>query len=181
VITHARAITLPEWAGRPVETELGGWPVVERFEPPEGDCAVGLTDLSHRPKAILQGSGVQGLGLTRPGQAVWNGRTLAGCLKPNHAVVLDLTGPIAAQWADPAYTDMTDGWVLLGLWGPDSLEAVQRLVTVDVDPRERGGPLFFARSHGQNLFEACIRAGRQFDLKVTGLRAFSDWLSGLAA
>ena len=206
MITHARAITLPEWAGRPVETELGGWPVVERFEPPEGDCAVGLTDLSHRPKAILQGSGVQGLGLTRPGQAVWNGRTLAGCLKPNHAVILDLTGPIAAQWADPAYTDMTDGWVLLGLWGPDSLEAVQRLVTVDVDPRERGGPLFFAtnchgvpvqlvnlrgpkpgfviscvRSHGQNLFEACIRAGRQFDLKVTGLRAFSDWLSGLAA
>jgi glycine cleavage system aminomethyltransferase T len=188
-----------------VEIELGGWPVVERFEPPEGNCTVGLTDLSHRPKAILQGPEVAGLGLTRPGQATWNGQSLAGCLKPYHAVVLDLAGPLETRWASASYTDMTDGWVLLGLWGPESPEVVQRLVTIDLEPRERRGPLFFAtschgiavqlfnlrgpkpcfviscaRSHGQNLLEACVRAGRQFDLKVTGFTAYCDWLNGLA-
>ena len=206
MITHSRAIALPGWAGKPVETALEGWPVVERFEPPEGDCAVGLTDLSHRPKAIVQGAGVEGLGLTRPGQAIWNGQFLAGCLKPGHAVVLDLTGPLEMKSADASWTDMTDGWVLLGLWGPKSPEVVQGLVTVDVEPRERGGALFFAtschgvpvqlfnlrapkpgfviscaRSHGQNLFEACIRAGRQSGLKIMGLKAHGDWLCSLAA
>jgi glycine cleavage system aminomethyltransferase T len=188
-----------------MERELGGWPVVESFDPPEGHCSVGLTDLSHRPKAILHGQGVAGLGLTRPGQAIWNGQSLAGCVKPDQAVVLDLTGPVQPNWADSSYTDMTDGWVLLGLWGPQSLEVVQRLVTIDVEPRATAGPLFFAtsshgvrvqlinlrgpgpgfilscaRSHGQNVFDACLRAGRQFDLKVTGLKAFDGWINAVA-
>jgi glycine cleavage system aminomethyltransferase T len=97
---------------------------------------------------------------------------------------------------------MTEGWVLLGLWGPRSLDVVQRLVTVDVEPRAVEGPLYFAtschglrvqlvnlrrsspgfvlacsRSHGQNLFEACLRAGQQFELKITGTQAFDAWLA----
>ena len=205
MITRARAIELPGWAGKPMERELGGWPVVESFDPPEGRCSVGLTDLSHRPKAILHGPGVAGLGLTRPGQAIWNGQSLAGCVKPDQAVVFDLTGPVQPHWVDSSYTDMTDGWVLLGLWGAQSLEVVQRLVTIDVEPRSTAGPLFFAtsshgvrvqlinlrgpgpgfilccaRSHGQNVFDACLRAGRQFDLKVTGLKAFDGWINAFA-
>jgi len=203
-MTRARAITLPAWAGKPVERELGGWPVVERFDPPEGRCDVGLTDLSHRPKATLHGQGVGGLGVSRPGQAIWNGQSVVGCMKPDQAIVFDLSGPVEPQWPDSAYTDMTDGWVLLGLWGPKSLDVVRRLVTVDVEPRTAAGPVFFAtsshgvrvqlvnlrgsspgfvlacaRSHGQNVFEACLRAGRQFDLKITGLKAFYEWLDGL--
>lgn len=203
MITRTRAIRLPAWAGQPVEKELGGWPVVESFEPSVGDCAVGLTDLSHRPKAIVHGPAVQALGLMNPGQAVWNGQALVGCMKPQEAVIFDLAGPMDADWTDTAYTDMTDGWVLLGLWGPSSLEVVQRLVTVDLEPRETQGPVFFVtgshgirvqlvnlrgaapgfiiscvRSHGQNLFDACLRSGRQFDLKITGQEAFYDWLGG---
>jgi len=206
VITRTRAIVLPEWAGVPVEVESGGWPLVERFEPPEGDCEVGLTDLSHRPKAILQGPATQqALGELRPGQAGWSGPALIGCLKPEHAIIFDLKGDITPDWQDAAYTDMTDGWVLLGLWGPKGLEVVQRLVTVDVERPEVTGPLFVAtgshgirvqlinlrgsmpgfviaceRSHGQSLFDACVRAGRQFGLKITGQRAFDEWLNGFA-
>ena len=201
MITRTRAIQLPNWAGQPVETELDGWPVVERFEPAEGECAIGLTDLSHRPKAVAQGSAVGALGVSKPGQALWNGQALVGCLKPQEAVIFDLTGPGVPAWTDSAYTDVTDGWVLLGLWGPKSAEVVQRLVSVDLEPRGTDGPVFFAtgshgirvqlvnfrgaapvfliscvRSHGQNLFDACIRAGRQFDLKVTGMKAFYSWL-----
>jgi glycine cleavage system aminomethyltransferase T len=139
--------------------------------------------------------------VSKPGQALWNGQALVGCLKPQEAVIFDLTGPVVPAWTDSAYTDVTDGWVLLGLWGPKSAEVVQRLVSVDLEPRGTDGPVFFAtgshgirvqlvnlrgaapvfliscvRSHGQNLFDACIRAGRQFDLKVTGMKAFYSWL-----
>jgi hypothetical protein len=196
---------VPDWAGTPVEVESGGWPVIECFDPPEGDCKVGLTDLSHRPKAILQGPAAAELGVSKPGQAIWNGHVLVGCLKPGQAIIFDLSGPVEPQWKDTSHTDMTDGWILLGLWGPKSLDVVQRLVTVDVEQREITGPLFFAtgshgirvqlinlrgscpgfviscdRSHGQTLFDACIRAGRQFDLKITGQKAFYAWLNNAA-
>lgn len=203
MITRTRAIKIPARAGTPVEVESGGWPVVESFEPPEGDCEVGLTDLSHHPKAIVSGPDLSGLGVSKPGQAVWNGQAVVGCQKPGQGVVFELAGAGEPQWPGTSYTDMTEGWVLLGLWGPKSLEVMQRLVTVDLEPRATEGPVFVAtgshgirvqlvnlrgaapgfviacvRSHGQNLFDACIRAGRQFDLKVTGLTAFRHWLDG---
>jgi glycine cleavage system aminomethyltransferase T len=188
-----------------VEEELAGWPVVDHFEPREGACGVGLTDLSHRPKAVLQGPAVEGLGAMKPGQAMWTGRAFVGCLKPGEAIVLDLTGPVEPHWPDAAYTDVTDGWVLLGLWGPDALDVVQRLVAADVERPDIAGPVYLAassygirvqlinlrgrspgfivacdRSHAQNLFRACLRAGRQFDLKITGQRAFYDWFKDSA-
>jgi hypothetical protein len=205
VITRTRAIVLPDWAGRPVEQELAGWPVVERFEPPAGDGEVALTDLSHRPKAVVQGPAAQQFGALKPGEARWAGQALVGCLKPGEVIVFDLAGPMEPEWPDPGYTDMTNGWILLGLWGPRSLDVVQRLVTADVERPEIQGPLYLAssshgirvqlvnlrarhpgfvvacdRSHGQNLFEACLRAGRQFDMKITGLQAFDDWMNSLA-
>ena len=115
MITRTRAIELPDWAGTPVEVEWSGWPVVEDFEPRHDHCAVGLTDLSHRPKAVLQGPATHAFGFSQPGQAVWTGRALVGSLKPDHAVVFDLTSAVKPDWHDPAYTDMTDGWVLFAL------------------------------------------------------------------
>jgi len=204
-MTHTRTIMLPAWAGKPIEGTWSGWPVVERFDPPAGDCAVALADLSHRPKAVVHGPAADALGVSRPGQAIWNGQALVGRLTPQQAIVFDLASPAPPQWTDAAYTDLTDGWVLLGLWGAKATDVVQRLVTVDVEPRETQGPLFLAtachgmrvqlvnlraavpgfviscaRSHGQNLFEACLRAGRQFDLKITGTDAFAAWLDGNA-
>lgn len=202
MITRTRAIVLPGWAGKPVERALEGWPVVECFDPPEGPCEVALTDLSHRPKATVHGQDAAGLGVSRPGQAIWNGQSLVGCLKPQQATIFDLTGSVQPGWPSRDYTDMTEGWVLLGLWGPRALDVVQRMVTIDVEPRAIEGPMFFAtsshgmrvqlvnlrgrspgfflacaRSHGQNVFEACLRAGRQFDLKITGINAFNEWLA----
>jgi hypothetical protein len=204
VITRTRAINLPAWAGKPVEAELGGWPVVESFDPPPGDCELGLTDLSHRPKAVLQGPAAEELGLTKPGQATWNGHALVGCLKPGHAVFFDLTGPVEPAWKGTDYTDLTEGWVLLGVWGSHSPELIQRLVTVDIERPDITGPLYFAtgshgirvqlinlrakspgfllacdRSQAQNLFDACTRAGRQFNLKITGVKAFNEWFKSL--
>ena len=204
MITRTRAIVLPAWAGKPVETELGGWPVVDSFEPPPGDCGLCLTDLSHRPKAIGQGPAVAEPGENKPGQAAWNGRALVGYLKPDQAIFFDLTGPVDPGWTATHYTDMTEGWVLLGIWGSKSSELIQRLVTVDIERPDISGPLYFAtgargirvqlvnlrgkhpgfllacdRSHAQNLFDACLSAGRQFDLKITGVKAFNEWFESL--
>jgi len=205
MITRTRTIILPSWAGKPVEEEMSGWPVIASFEPSEGEYEVGLTDLSHRPKAIVQGPAVEKLGALKPGQAMWAGQAFVGCLKPDEAIIFDLTGPMEPEWMDTDYTDMTEGWVLLGLWGPKSMEVIQRLLTVDVERPEITGPLYFAtschgirvqlinlrgsspgfclacqRSQGQNLFDACIRVGRQFDLKIKGLNAFCDWFNSFA-
>jgi len=205
MITRTRTIILPDWAGKPVEEEQSGWPVIAKFEPSGGECEVGLTDLSHRPKAIVQGAAVKKLGALKPGQAKWNGQAFAGCLKPQEAIIFDLTGPVEPEWNDTDYTDMTEGWILLGVWGPKSLEVIQRLLTVDVERPEITGPLYLAtschgipvqlinmkgaspgfclacpRSHGQNLFDACIRAGRHFDLKIKGTTAFYDWFNSIA-
>ena len=204
MITRTRAILLPAWAGKPVETELGGWPVVESFEPPAGDCELGLTDLSHRPKAVLQGPAANAPGLTKPGQAIWDGQALVGCLKPGQAICFDLTGPVEPGWKGTHCTDLTEGWVLLGIWGTKSPELIQRLVTVDIERPDIAGPLYFAtsshgirvqlinlrgrspgfllaceRSQAQNLFAACVHAGRQFDLKITGVKAFYAWFEAL--
>ena len=201
MITRTRAIMLPGWAGTPVEEEQSGWPVITRFEPSEGECEVALTDLSHRPKAIVQGAAVEKLAL-KPGQARWDGQAFVGCLKPKEAILFDLTGPVEPEWSDVNYTDMTEGWVLLGIWGPKSLEVIQRLVKIDIERPEITDPLYFATSshgipvqlinmkgsnpgfclacnrfHGQNLFDSCIRAGSHFDLKIKGANAFYDWFS----
>jgi len=201
VITRTRAIVLPDWAGKPLERDLAGWPVVEDFAPPAGDGEVMLVDLSHRPKAVVQGPAAAKLGALTPGHALWTGQALVGCLKPGEAILFDLAGPMAPQWPEAGYTDVTDGLVLLGLWGRSSLEVVQRLVAVDVERPAIANPVYVAtglhgirvqlinlkgrapgfviacdRSHGQNLFEACLRAGRQFNMKLNGTRAFDAWL-----
>ena len=204
MITRTRAIRMPEWAGKPFASEQDGWPVIESFDPPEGDCEIGITDLSHRPKAIVQGAAVNELGMLKPGQVSWNGQALLGLSKPQQAVFFDLTGPMPSTWPDDSYTEMSEGWVLLAIWGSKAAEVIQRLVTVDIDPPDRLGPLYFAtgshglrvqlinlrgkspgfllagdRSQAQNLFAACLRAGRQFDLQITGVKAFYEWFNGL--
>ncbi|MEY3016896.1 MAG: Aminomethyltransferase folate-binding domain [Pseudomonadota bacterium] len=203
MITRARAVQLPSWAGKPVEAELGGWPVVTHFEAATGACGVGLTDLSHRPKAIAQAQGIDTHFALTPGRAKWDGQSLIACPKPAHAIIFDLNGAIEPQWPDSTYTDMTEGWVLLGIWGPEALGVMQRLITVDLEPRTFNEPLYVAtgshgirvqvinlrtqspgfiiacaRSHGQNLFEACLRAGTQLNLKITGTDDFYGWLAG---
>ena len=200
MITRTRTIMLPEWVGKPVEEEQAGWPVIKRFEPSEDDFQAALADLSHRPKAIVQGPGLKKIGQLNPGEVLWNGETFVCCLKPDESVVFDLNGPVEPNWPDEYHTDMSESWVLLGLWGARSLEVMQRLVTVDIERPETRDPFFLVtrchglalqvlnlkrtetgfllacdRSHGQNLFDTCLHAGEQLDLKPVGELAFRKW------
>jgi hypothetical protein len=205
MITRTRTIMLPEWVGKPVEEEQAGWPVIKRFEPSEDDFQAALADLSHRDKAIVQGPGLKKIGQLNPGEVLWNGEAFVCGLKPDEAVVFDLKGPVEPNWPDEYHTDMTEGWVLLGLWGFRSLEIMQRLVTVDIErPEARDSfflvtrchgvalqvlnpkgpePGFFLacdRSHGQNLFDSLFHVGQHLGLTVVGLEGFQKWFERLS-
>jgi hypothetical protein len=204
MITHARSIILPDWAGKPVEEEEAGWPVIRCFEPQERDFQVGLADLSHRPKAIVHGPTVRKLGNFKTGQVLWTGRAFFACLKPDEVFIYDLTGPMNPDWPDAYYTDLTEGLVLLALFGPRSLEVMQRLVSIDVELPEQKEPFYLAtrshaiivhilnpktiepgfflvcaRSHGQNLFNGCVHAGRHLGLRPAGMETFRAWLTSM--
>ena len=204
MITHTRALVMPNWAGNPVEEIQWGWPVITRFESAETRSQMGLTDLTHRPKALVQGPAVERLGVLTPGKALWTGQAFVGCLKPDEAVLFDLTGSMEPRWPDPHYTDMTEAWVLLALFGPHAKEVIQRLVEIDVERPDLDGPFYLVtkshaitlhivnpkgpelgfilacdRSHGQNLFDSCIRAGRQLGLRPVGIEAFQKWFDDL--
>lgn len=206
MITRIRAVIPPSWAGTAVEEDLSGWPVTIRFEPSERNFPVGLVDLSHRPKAVIQGPAVRKLGDFAPGRAIRKSGACIGFLRPDEAALFDIAGPMTSEWPEPGYTDMTEGWILLGLFGPRTPEVMARLVPVDVERPDVPDPIYLVteargltlqilnprksrpgfllacrRSHGQNLYDACIRAGRSFGLRPVGIEAFTGWFTGPAA
>ena len=201
MITRSRFVVVPDWAGKPVDFLIDGWPVIERFEPVEKDYEVGLTDLTHRPKAIVHGSGSKELDRLEPGQSIWTGQGFLSLVKPGEAVLFDVAGPMELSLTD-RYTDMTEAWVLFCLWGKKSIPVLQRLFSVDVDrPRvvqpfylvtrwhalvvqvlnlkvkEQGYLLATDRSHGQNLFDGLLHAGQHLGLKPVGLRSWEQWFA----
>jgi glycine cleavage system aminomethyltransferase T len=201
MITRSRFILQPDWAGKPVEVETSGWPVIERFEPAEKSWEAGLTDLTHRPKAALYGPALKEYGNLKPGQAIWMGQELLGVVKPGEGVLFNLLGPGDLSLPFEA-TDMTEAWVLFGLWGPKAVEVLQRLFPVDVvrpgvkEPfylvtrwhaltvqlinfkrSEAGFLLATDRSHGQNLYDGLIHGGRHLGLRPVGLELWEDWIN----
>jgi hypothetical protein len=203
MITRSRFVVVPDWAGKPVELLNEGWPVIERFEAAERDYEAGLTDLTHRPKAIVHDSELEKFERLEPGQTVWTGQGFLSLVKPGEAVLFDLAGPMELSLPKRC-TDMTEAWVLFCLWGPKAIPVLQRLFSVDMDRpkvvepfylvtrwhalvvqvlnlkgKEPGFLLATDRSHGQNLFDGLIHAGRHLGLRPVGLGSWQHWFGRL--
>jgi len=199
MMTRSRFIIMPDWAGKPIASDIGGWPVIERFEPGEEKYQAGITDLSHRPKAILYGPALENFEGLTPGKTVWTGNAFLGLVKPGEAALFDLTGPMELSLPKEA-TDMTEAWALLSIWGPKAVETLRRLFLVDLDRPTVREPIYLItrwhalvvqilnlkghdpgfllatdRSHGQNLFEGLIHAGRHLGVKPVGLGPWLQW------
>jgi len=201
MMTRTRAINLPQWAGKPIETEIEGWPVITGFEPDIAKADIFLADLGHRPMAMVHGEDVPVLGPFGPGKVVKIKTGLAGVLSPGEAVVFDLTGPLNPQWPGTNYTDISDGYVMLALWGSESLGLLQRLVSVDVERPDLDEPLFLgtsshgiftyvinfkqktpgfllacSRSDAQSFFDGIVHAGKPLGLTIKGTKDFEQFL-----
>ena len=201
-MTRTRAIHLPQWAGEPIEKEIDGWPVVTGFKLAVPNAKVFIADLGHRPMAMVHGDNVPKLGSCGPGKVVQMETGLAGVLSPGEAVVFDLTGPLVPQWPEGNYTDISEGYLMLGLWGSQSLAVLQRLVAVDVERPDLDEPLFLGtRSHdifiyvinfkkktpgfllacsrpdAQFFFDGIVHVGKPLGLKLEGTEAFEYFLN----
>jgi hypothetical protein len=199
MMTRTRFILQPDWAGKPVEMEISGWPVIERFEPAEKEYDAGLTDLSHRPKATVYGPALKDYGDLKPGQTFWTGQGFLGLVKPGEGVLFDLLGPTDLSLPQEA-SDMTEAWALFGLWGCKAIAVLQRLFSVDVERPGVKEPFYLVtrwhaltvqilnlkrpqpgfllstdRSHGQNLYDGLIHAGRHLGLSPVGLKSWQNW------
>lgn len=202
MITRTRAIEMPSWAGKPVEVEMEGWPVITDFETDKTGAEMFLADLGHRPMAMVHGEDVPALGPCGPGKVVQLETGLAGVLSPGEAVLFDLSGPLNPQWPGTCVTDISNGYIMLGLWGPKSLNLVQRMVSVDVERPDIDAPLFLgtsshgifsyvinlkrkqsgfllacARSDAQSFFDGLVHAGKPLGLKLAGIKSFEAFLT----
>jgi hypothetical protein len=204
MMTRSRFIIQPDWAGKPIESDVGGWPVIERFDPAEKDCEACITDMTHRPKAILYGPALRDFKHLTTGQSVWTGQGFLSLVKPEEAVFFGLTGPMELSLSE-SVTDMTDAWVLLSIWGAKAVEILQRLLPVDLDSPAAREPFYLVtrwhalvvhvlnlkahescfllatdRSHGQNLFDGLIHAGRHLGLRPVGQKQWQHWFERLS-
>ena len=202
MITRTQATKFPSSQGKPVIRDIDGWPVVVDIERVGPESDLGLTDLSHRPKAILHLAAQSALSELKPGQAKWDSKAIVGCIKSGSGFAFDLSSELPLTWPNANYTDVTEGYILYALWGAKALSVLQRLVAVDIEPhgveqpvcvitsndgvavhvvnmkaRQPGFLVACTRSQAQNFFDNCMRAGEQFNLQVKGLDSFSDWFS----
>jgi len=200
MIPRVSPIKIIQSGRKPITENQAGWLVIESFEP-RVDYEVGLVDLSHRPKALVQGSSVQELGLALPGQALWTGEAWVGRISREEAVILDLNGPMDQVWPRQEHNDMTDGWALLGVFGRHAADVMARLVSVDVERPEINGPVILTtkchgmniqivnpkgkppgyllaceRSYGQSLYNLCLHVGHKLGLITVGVNQLKEWL-----
>ena len=197
MIPRFSPIKVNHFGRKPITENQAGWLVIKSFEP-RVDYEVGLVDLSHRPKALVQGPSVQELGSALPGQARWTGEAWVGRMSREVAVILDLNGPMDQAWPRQEHNDMTDAWALFGVFGRRAADVIARLVSVDVERPEINGPVILTtrchgmniqivntkgkspgyllaceRSYGQSLYNTCLHVGHHLGLIPVGTKDFS--------
>ena len=200
MMPRTSSIVIPKGAGKPVNETREGWPLTLRMEPVDPEPDASLADISHRPKALLHAEALNPFDDLKPGESLWTGKGYLSCRTLQEAVLFDLKGTICPEWGDLGYTDMTEAWVLLALWGEASLSVMQRLVEVDIERPDLDKPFYLStrnhainiqiinlkrsqpgfllsctRSHGQNLFNGLIHAGEHLGLRLAGLEEFEGW------
>ncbi|SMC23046.1 Aminomethyltransferase folate-binding domain-containing protein [Desulfacinum hydrothermale DSM 13146] len=191
-------LTLP---GTPVQEEVrDGWKVTIRFR--EEGNGPWLVDLSHVAKLDIQDPGLdrtpglEGLIPEKPGASALHEGWIISRLNEVQASLWQLrpqAPPLhpRGEWV----TDVTDGLALLALAGPQTLDVMERVTSLDLGrsgqpcPSVFQGPvcrvptqvvllrndgswavvfLAFARGYGQCVAEALLHAGRPLGLGPAG-------------
>jgi glycine cleavage system aminomethyltransferase T len=168
-----------------------------------------LVDLSHRPKWDLQAPDLEHLtpwGLKVPEQPgrcrVCNG-VVAGRQNKTQAAFWHLGAEVHETPLDASLTEVTDGWGLLALMGPEAFRIMEKISSLDLgSPSEEPpfwiqGPLLHvpcqvvvlgrerdraallvacSRGYGSTMAPALLDAGRPWGLRPAGEDAFTQRL-----
>lgn len=206
MIRRTNPISPPKWAVVRSKVTVAGFSVIEEFAHEGRSFSVAVGDLSHRPKALIQGEYVIRNFRRKAGDALWHETGFVGLTRADEAIVFDLKGDPEPRWPSPDFTDMTEGLALLCVYGEKSGEIAERLFPINIWPYEKTEPIititkygeikvwvvnpmsreegFFllcARSHAQGLYDACLDAGKEIDIMPVGLREVDNWVNQIAS
>ncbi len=198
--------------GRAVKAiEREGWEVVLEYEGEEG-AGPRLIDLSHSRKWLAQGSNlavIKPWGVKAPpspGQVSREGGFLVGRMGGSQAFVWRLGEAEGGGAVDdePSLTEVTDGWLLLGVVGTQVFSVADKLTTLDLAEPGRKGPFLLqgpfahvpasvvvlkaegnagaflvacSRGYAGDLVLALTQAGEELGIRPAGESALSPWLS----
>lgn len=184
---------------KPVQTEnWDGWEVAISCGTGDGPF---LIDLSHRSKWDLQDSDLSrfrpfGMPVPeKPGQCVFEKGILINRMNRTQCAIWHVEGKRPKQTMETAYTEMTDGQVLLAVTGKDALGVMESVTTLDLGapsltpPCLIQGPVLhipcqvvlfsrngdeatvlfsFSRGYGQAMAEALLHSGKDLGLTPSG-------------
>lgn len=195
----------------PTETdERDGFQVVLRYDHEGGGPY--LIDLSHRAKWSIQDmqlSRIHPCRMTLPEAPntcrLQNGFLLLR-LTESHAGLWHLFGPTLEIPSEFPYTDITDGYALLALFGGDVPAILEKVTPLDLwhsgrkPPRMFQGPAFdipciiaildqsrtnalallaCGRSYGQSMVENLLKAGEEWNMRPAGEKVFADFFPNM--
>ncbi|MFH1350730.1 MAG: hypothetical protein ABII26_07295 [Pseudomonadota bacterium] len=168
-----------------------------------------IADLSHVPKWILQWhdlDSIQPAGLpmpARPREVTLEQGILIIRLTPGECRIMAL-GHESPECDGPQYTEVTDAFAALAVVGPQCMEILNKLGSVDLDrpgqavPCAAQAPIaevpcLITRLHGQEnipglivtgvrgyghfLLKVFLDAGKEFGLSAAGWNRFKTWLA----
>ena len=193
------------FSARPLKSEnRNGWNVVLEYDGEKGGPH--LIDLSHCPKWDLQDinlSGFKPFGVAVPenqGKSILENGVLVNRMGAAQASIWCFTEQTPE--AAPAFTETTDGLVLLALAGPNIFSIAEKLTSLEFSDSGkvlfgpfshvpcqvvvlkrtgRDGVLLVAcsRGYGRDMTHAILDAGREFGLKPGGENSFTGAIKEL--
>lgn len=203
-----------DFGASPQETELrDNWPVAMAYDA-EGQ-GPWVVDLSHKSRWDLQDSSVgdrtpcgQAVPAT-PGASTLADGILINRMNRTQTSIYHL-GPEAPALPDEAgYTDVTEGTIFLGIFGPRAFYIAEKLTNLDLgDPgkevpfllqgpfchvpcqivtlergAEAGGGfvLTCSRGYAESMVHAVLDAGAEFGLRPAGEKLFDKWLAAMGS
>jgi hypothetical protein len=188
----------------PAQTVMrDGWEVVLAYE--DEGAGPFVIDLSHISKWDIQAadlSQIQPQGVNIPevsGACVLGKGILINRMNQTQALVWHLSDKNPQIPDESAYTDITDGFSLLGFLGQEIFSIMEKITALDLQspPKQRPfllqGPVLhipcqvavleknalvigFSRGYAQSMVEAILEAGLQWGIQSAGELAFYNYL-----
>jgi hypothetical protein len=188
--------------------EKNGWQIVQSYEGEKVGNPLFITDLSHAPQWSLQSRHISSILPSDlsvpagPGEATLEEGVLVVRLLHEECRIMNL-GTKDLSFEEPCYTPITDAFASFAVVGPQCLEVLSRLSSVDLE-RLNQNPLRAAqapvadvtslllhvrregiepgliisapRSYGRYLLEVFHDSGKVFAMAPAGWKRFQRWL-----